>query len=602
MTPLSFRSQFLSRYVLVGAALLALAVASCSDDADDDDPGSSDVQQADAADTGSDDVETDMGQPDGDTPDTDNDAGDTSDDVDVSGDVDTVADCGDTCSACEDCELVDGASVCVSTCGDELTCADGVCVRAAAHADLAELAGPFATGPEVTAACIDCHEDEAEAFLDTAHWNWLGDTPDLEGHEGEDVGKANLINNFCVAIPTNEGRCSQCHSGYGWRDDTFDFGEPTNIDCLVCHSDPASGYARGMTNADVAEGVDLLLAAQSVGETSRQNCGSCHFMAGGGDNVKLGDMGSALANPTPEIDVHMGGDMACATCHAGDDHTLLGRGVHLPVTEGDLACADCHTTAPHDTGTYNEHALDIACQTCHVPTFSRTQPTKMDWDWSTAGNRTIGTDGISTVTIDGGAVVQDYNFKKGSFVWEMGVTPTYGWYDGRVTRMTINDVYAEGQGTEENPVELGGPVAGYDDEGALIYPFKVMRGVQPAHLAERLVLVPHLFGPGGFWGGIPSADDYTAEAVRALWTTALRNGAVQAGQLESDAVFDDEDWDWVFTEMYLGINHEVAPADAALGSGGCSDCHSDSGPIDWEALGYTCDPMTDAEGCGSRHR
>ena len=46
---------------------------------------------------------------------------------------------------------------------------------------------------------------------------------------------------------------------------------------------------------------------------------------------------------------------------------------------------------------------------------------------------------------------------------------------------------------------------------------------------------------------------------------------------------------FVDTVMYLTVNHEVAPATAALGAGGCSDCHGSS-QIEWTDLGYTSDP------------
>ena len=45
------------------------------------------------------------------------------------------------------------------------------------------------------------------------------------------------------------------------------------------------------------------------------------------------------------------------------------------------------------------------------------------------------------------------------------------------------------------------------------------------------------------------------------------------------------------------IARAVAPAAQALG---CGDCH-DNAAFDFEALGYTCDPMTGGAGCGSRH-
>jgi PGF-CTERM protein len=40
--------------------------------------------------------------------------------------------------------------------------------------------------------------------------------------------------------------------------------------------------------------------------------------------------------------------------------------------------------------------------------------------------------------------------------------------------------------------------------------------------------------------------------------------------------------------MYMALNHEVAPKEAALG---CSDCHTEDSRIDFVALGYEGDPV-----------
>lgn len=34
------------------------------------------------------------------------------------------------------------------------------------------LNGPFKTGPEVTKACMQCHEQHAKDFMKTQHWTW----------------------------------------------------------------------------------------------------------------------------------------------------------------------------------------------------------------------------------------------------------------------------------------------------------------------------------------------------------------------------------------------------------------------------------------------
>jgi octaheme c-type cytochrome (tetrathionate reductase family) len=508
------------------------------------------------------------------------------------------ATCEPACGACQICDTTGAAPVCIDACGQDELCMSGACRPVGMHANFDVLAGPFADGPAVTTQCLECHPNEGHDFLQTAHWKWAGPTPNLQGHEAETTqGKRTLINNFCIATDSNEARCTQCHAGYGWRDSSFDFNDAGKVDCLVCHADGASGYAKAPTTAGApVPTADLALAARSVGRPTRDNCGACHFYAGGGDNVKKGDLGSALKNATIEMDVHLGRGMECADCHATENHRVLGQGAHIGVSEGRLDCTDCHGTAPHGNPLTDNHAQDLACQTCHVPAFSRAQPTKMNWDWSTAGNRTRGNNGVEQSTLPDGTVYTSYDAMKGDFVWEKGVRPEYAWYDGRVRRMMTDDVFPAGAGTEENPVVLGTPLADHADADAKIWPFKVMRGRQAIDPARRLVLVPKLFGPGGFWGAIPAAAAYTPEAVRALWTSALTAGARVAGQIGPAESYADDTWAWGFTEMWMGIEHEVAPPAAALG---CQDCHGNPA-FDFVGLGYACDPMMGVN-CGTRH-
>lgn len=514
--------------------------------------------------------------------------------------------CTPTCGPCEICDSTSGTPTCVGACDVGQMCsAVGTCVRAGTHSRKAQLQGPFATGPEVTEQCLKCHEDVGGHMLSTTHWNWQGTAP---GAGGATMGKITLVNNFCTGVASNWPRCTSCHVGYGWEDDTFDFSDPSNIDCLICHADPASGYAKAPPSAGrPVEGVDLALAAQSVGKSTRANCGKCHFNGGGGDNIKMGDLGSAMTNPSIDADVHMGSGFTCATCHAGPDHTFKGTGVHLPVSEGDLACTDCHKTDPHGAPLLNNHALDIACQTCHIPAFSRQQPTKVEWDWSTAGDRRIGDNGVETgVVVDETGnehEVHTYDAKKGHFKWEMNVRPSYAWYDHNVDRLTPADRFTDGLGASAaDPVVLAKPSATKADAGAKIYPFKVMVGKQPAHKTEHYMIIPNVFGPQGFWTLVPAADEYDADTVRQNWTDALDRGRKAAGG--PAGTIEDigaDDWEFVHTAMFLSTNHEVAPKSQALQ---CMDCHGNS-EFDFRALGYTCDnPMTasnPAADCGVRH-
>ncbi|HAI10342.1 MAG TPA: hypothetical protein DCM28_01470 [Phycisphaerales bacterium] len=109
----------------------------------------------------------------------------------------------------------------------------------------------FATGPDVTAACLTCHTDAAKQLMKTSHWTWICPRArqELEQKQGRAVGKGeHIINNFCIALGSNEPRCTSCHAGYGWEDKNFDFGNETLVDCLVCH-DTTKSYKKFPTAA-----------------------------------------------------------------------------------------------------------------------------------------------------------------------------------------------------------------------------------------------------------------------------------------------------------------------------------------------------------------
>ena len=63
------------------------------------------------------------------------------------------------------------------------------------HSDFIE--NQCATGEDVTRSCLECHEETADEFMNTAHWMWKGETPFLIGHESDSsLGKINLMNDY----------------------------------------------------------------------------------------------------------------------------------------------------------------------------------------------------------------------------------------------------------------------------------------------------------------------------------------------------------------------------------------------------------------------
>jgi octaheme c-type cytochrome (tetrathionate reductase family) len=432
------------------------------------------------------------------------------------------------------------------------------------HVDHAAiLNGPFPDGPSVTRACLKCHEQSAHDFMKTSHWTWVGHEVTVPGHaEPMRIGKKNLINNFCIGIQSNWPRCTSCHAGYGWEDDSFDFKDMSRVDCLVCH-DQSGGYLKGAADAgNPAEGVDLLAAARSVGHPTRENCGVCHFQGGGGDAVKHGDLDGSMYHPSPRIDAHMGGkNFVCQDCHRTDTHDIPGRSMAVSVDDTNrVRCIDCHSSRPHGNERIDSHTGSVACQTCHIPHMAVDTATKMSWDWSTAGQDNVK------------APPKTYNKKKGTFTFGRGVVPEYYWYDGTATRYiqgdkidpdkTVRVNAPRGDIVPANPANSANPKA-------KIWPFKVHRGKQIYDTKHRYLLVPKTFGKGGYW------SDFD-------WDKAARLGAEATGLPYSGG------YDFVKTEMYWPLSHMVATKDKALQ---CTDCHGENGRMDWKALGYTGDPV-----------
>ncbi len=49
---------------------------------------------------------------------------------------------------------------------------------------------------EGTSTCLKCHQDEAEAFFHSQHYQWRGDTTQLVNSHGARHGKMTMINDF----------------------------------------------------------------------------------------------------------------------------------------------------------------------------------------------------------------------------------------------------------------------------------------------------------------------------------------------------------------------------------------------------------------------
>ncbi|WP_375750170.1 tetrathionate reductase family octaheme c-type cytochrome [Vibrio sp. HN007] len=441
------------------------------------------------------------------------------------------------------------------------------------HSTFDVLDDEFDYAPDVTLACLECHTEAAKQIHSTFHWTWAKEV------DGVMVGKAqNGFNNYCVSAKGNES-CTQCHVGYGWRNEDFDLEEEENVDCLVCHdttgtykkSSASSGhpfYEDKIVNGKVVQkAVDLSYVAQHVGVPERDNCLACHANGGGGNGVKHGDTDMSLVNPDFDLDVHMSPeklDFSCQDCHTADEHKISGRyndrkafidhdlNMGRPEREGNnVSCESCHSETPHNDRDIDNHTAKVACASCHIPEMARgPYLTKLSWDWSTAGQKKDGKGYVINEMFDGVENIA-YTSKKGTFTWGKNVVPEYRWYKGELKQMTYLDIFDP----KDAPIDVNPPTGDYNDPEAKIWPFKIHRGKQPYDAEQNHMLPIKLYGKKG---------------TGALWTELDWAKALDAGAKLNHIDYSGK-YDFIETNGYWPIKHMVAPAKDTVK---CGQCHS----------------------------
>jgi octaheme c-type cytochrome (tetrathionate reductase family) len=418
------------------------------------------------------------------------------------------------------------------------------------HARFTQLQKRFSRPQEVTAACISCHNGRHTEVMQSTHWNWER-IEYVAGKGIRGVGKKNVLNNYCIGISGNEESCNRCHAGYGFADNQFDFSDSLRVDCLACH-DNSGDYAKAIGGAGMPDAsVDLGAVARHVGKPTRTNCGTCHFYGGGGNNVKHGDLEEALFDPSREVDVHMASEssnMQCTDCHTAVKHQMLGKAYSLSsMNRNRVDCEQCHTELPHADAILNDHTLKVACQTCHIPVYAKVNPTKLFWDWSTAGRLKDGQPYEEKDSL--GSDV--YMSIKGSFVWGRMVKPEYVWFNGTASHYLIGDTF-----DPSRPVSMNTLYGSYDDPDAKITPVKIHRSRQIYDTENRYLIQPKTYssapGDGGYWAEF----DWQRSAIEGM----RRIGLPYSGR-----------YGFVETEMYWPVNHMVSPAKETVG---CTECHT----------------------------
>lgn len=443
-----------------------------------------------------------------------------------------------------------------------------------AHATITEYTGP--------ATCIACHESQARAMFGSVHYQEMGETPavpNIAGPAGKGRNGARVMNSYC-GTPSTSSRatCATCHVGNGRVPAPELTAEQLhNIDCLMCHQDaykrvPAPPYqpltfpgTNGTlhTIQMVVEDetgfqfvpdtgkmtISILEAARLVHLPTRASCLRCHAGAGGSDGGKRGDLSTVTVNPPVSSDVHMspqGADLSCARCHSAGNHRVLGRGVDLRASDSAelLTCAKCHTDRPHGdysarNGTARDvHALRVACQSCHIPTFAKDKSTEMERNWSHAEFSMAACRG------QGGWLPSE--------VRASNVVPAYKWFDGTSLANELDQAPIQ-NGLGEAILAL--PNGSVQSPGAKLYPMKVHRSNAARHDASGL-LVPH--STFTYF----SSGDFAKSIQRGQELSGLNGPTTIVPVLE-----------------YQTINHGVVAASSALQCGACHAAYTAGGPV-----------------------
>jgi len=317
-----------------------------------------------------------------------------------------------------------------------------------------------------------------------------------------------------------------------------------------------------------------------------RNCLICH------ESIELGKRGNSWADPL-NPDVHHLAGLTCIDCHTGDITHNFAKGNAMdnqvaPELDNSMrSCRDCHTEGyrgatrmRHDT-IRKDHLDKLSCEACHIPKLHRTAGgamflnTGMFGKYGQGDTRRFGTHKawkpayiIRAKDKDGIPRITPVNPMLNTLFTNLDDDGLY--YPLFLSEVeTAYDLCQEQMSDREIPYDFHSK----DDIVAMLETLaETLAGNQ------RFFMVKPVFHTGGnlyFLADSPAASG---------------NGTVPGISSNTDLQTDETrlviqaDTTWVSRLPFYSISHNVAPADQALGSGGCKDCHAKdahmfSGPV-----------------------
>jgi uncharacterized membrane protein len=299
-----------------------------------------------------------------------------------------------------------------------------------------------------------------------------------------------------------------------------------NIDCLKCHS----------------KGGVL---------PTRVDCLKCHAKAGGGDAVKRGDLALATGTTSDRnYDVHMattGANLSCQSCHTTQNHRIAGKGSDLRATDLNVKvdCTNCHNAKPHSDSVKNNHTARVACQTCHIPVYGKNAADTT----ATEATETFRTWRYSEATVP---PLHPASTKANNLM------PKYRFWNGKSDNYLLGDVAKFDAATATYPTSR--PMGSVQD--GKLYPFKYKTAEQPMTSGSKQLI----------------ALDTKVFFATADPAAATTQGLINMGMSGSTP------WEWVKTDTFQLLNHQVSPSEQALQ---CASCHGTTSRMNLKGeLGY----------------
>ena len=205
-----------------------------------------------------------------------------------------------------------------------------------------------------------------------------------------------------------------------------------------------------------------------------------------------------------------------------------------------MACTSCHTdkasTTGHATADVNRHVGQVACQTCHIPTYAKnasdtaaTEATETHRTWATS----------------------EWNTALGRFeptpTKANNLKPAYKHWNGTSWGNNLKDAAVLDPTT--GAYQISRPIGGINDANSMLYPFKYKTADQP--LASNNMLI--------------------ALSTATYFATGNYNQAVLDGM--TNMGISGSTYSTVKTDEYQVINHQVPTANNVLQ---CSACHTNA--------------------------